>query len=584
MTAWPARLLWIAALAFVLHRALVPMEETDLFFHLAIGEQIVARHEIPFRNQYSFTWPDHPDPDLSWAFQVAVALVYRAGGFPGIVLLKALLIALALALVHRAARARGAGPLAAAAATLLALWGAEQRLVERPHLVTFVGIGALLVALDPLARRPRRLWLLAAGALVWANFHAGVFFAPLVTGLFAAGLWLEGRLAGEDRLAPAAALAAAAAGAAVAALGTPAGLRLVGYLRWHTGLGSTRNVEEFRAADPLNDPGLFVLALLVVLTLLALRRRAPWRWALPALVTFPLALRSVRFAAEWSLLAAPLAAVGLEQAAAFLRARAPRARRAGPGPRAAALLAAALGVAGLLAAERRGHPLRLGLAPDVVPFDAIAFATRTGLRERMFHNLDVGCYLLWEGWPRYRVFQDARLPAYPDDFHRALDRTPLAPAAFDALLRRYGVDAALLNHAGVNMRAGSFDPDEWALVYVGRAWRRHDALVFARRAPRHAAVIAAHEVPLRPRFTFADGTWLEPLWEPPPATPVPPCEWLRRLAAVLETEGRPAEALVAQGRALVAGCLGPADETRVRARLGALLAPAPPDRAAHLTR
>src|SRR5207249_875483 len=98
----------------------------------------------------------------------------------------------------------------------------------------------------------------------------------------------------------------------------------------------------------------------------------------------------------------------------------------------------------------------------------------------------------------YRVFQDARLPAYPDEFHRALDETPLAPAAFDGLLRRYGVDAALLSDPDINMRAGSFDPDEWALVY-----RAPDALVFARRTPEHAAVIARHEIPLRVQFRFA---------------------------------------------------------------------------------
>jgi tetratricopeptide (TPR) repeat protein len=231
----------------------------------------------------------------------------------------------------------------------------------------------------------------------------------------------------------------------------------------------------------------------------------------------------------------------------------------------------AVALAGVVVVERRADPQPLwpGLASDIVPFEAIAFATRHGLRERLFHNLDVGCYLLWEGWPRYRVFQDARLPAYPDAFHRSLDETPLEPAAFDALLGRFGVDAALLNHAGVNMRAGSFDPAEWALVYVGAAWRRHDAFVFARRTDRHRDVIARFEIPWRPRFRFADGTWLEPQWQRPARTPLAACEWDRRLARALDAEARPDEALAAEGRAVAAGCLGPADEARVRFRLGA---------------
>src|SRR5689334_3660249 len=121
------------------------------------------------------------------------------------------------------------------------------------------------------------------------------------------------------------------------------------------------------------------------------------------------------------------------------------------------------GLALLISIERVGQgPPSLGLSPDVVPFGAIDFVTRNGLRERMYSDLDVGCYLLWEGWPRYRVFQDARLPAYPDAFHRALDETPLEPAAFDAFLARHGVETALLADPDINMRAGSFDPERWA--------------------------------------------------------------------------------------------------------------------------
>src|SRR5262249_54719296 len=152
-----------------------------------------------------------------------------------------------------------------------------------------------------------------------------------------------------------------------------------------------------------------------------------WRRLLPAIVVFALAWRSVRFAAEWAFLAAPIAATGLS---ALGRVR-----------RIEGAAAAALGA--LIAVERRDAPPPLALADDVGPFEAIDFVTRNGLRDRLYADLDVGCYLLWEGWPRHRVFQDARLPAYPDAFHRALDETPLQPAAFDALLSRYGVDAAL---------------------------------------------------------------------------------------------------------------------------------------------
>jgi tetratricopeptide (TPR) repeat protein len=226
--------------------------------------------------------------------------------------------------------------------------------------------------------------------------------------------------------------------------------------------------------------------------------------------------------------------------------------------------ATAVAIGAVVLVQRIGHPFAIGLDRAALPLDAIAFVTQTGLRERMYADLDLGCYLLWEGWPRFRVFQDARLPAYPDEFHRALDRTPLDPPAWDALLQRYGVDAALLTDPGINIRAGSFDPDEWALV-----WRKKSALVFARRTPAHAAVIGLHEIPLRVRFSYFEGSRVEPIPAPPARSPVAPCEWDRRLADALENESDQNSALDARARALAHGCLDKTAEADVRFRLGA---------------
>ena len=58
--AWPARLLGAALLLFVAGRCLVPMDETDLFFNLRLGEIILATHGVPRTNLLSFTAPTSP--------------------------------------------------------------------------------------------------------------------------------------------------------------------------------------------------------------------------------------------------------------------------------------------------------------------------------------------------------------------------------------------------------------------------------------------------------------------------------------------------------------------------------------------
>jgi predicted Zn-dependent protease len=135
-------------------------------------------------------------------------------------------------------------------------------------------------------------------------------------------------------------------------------------------------------------------------------------------------------------------------------------------------------------------------------------------------------------------------------------------------MRRYGVDSALLAYAGLNRRVSWWDPGAWALVY-----RAHDARVFVRRAPRFTALIAAHEIPATFGFTLAEGAETIPLRERPAASPVPDCEWQRRLGELyFELEGaRSASARAADERALEApGCLAPADERHLAAWMGAL--------------
>ncbi|HXU69667.1 MAG TPA: hypothetical protein VN947_10070 [Polyangia bacterium] len=484
-----------------------------------------------------------------------VSLAYRAGGFGAIVIVKTILVVAAVGLVGLACRRRGLAALPTAIALVVAVEAARPRLVERPHLVTFVGIGALLALLADIEQHPRRWWWLPALALVWAQFHAGVFFCALVAGLYCAGAALDRVALPWRRVALAFALGCAAMFA------TPAGARLPRYLLWHTGLGATRVIDEFRHADAWNDPWFFVLVAIGLVTAIA-RRPRRWRELLPIAVTAWLAARSVRFVAEFAFLSAPLVADGFD---GLLRAHVPRlvgARLAAT----AAMGAVAASLFGVIIAERLADPAPPRLAADVVPFDAIDFVTTTGLRARMFHDLDVGCYLAWQGWPRWQVFEDARLPAYPDEFHRALDGTPNDPAAFDALLRRWDVDAALLVEPGTNRRSGSFDPDEWALV-----WRRPSALVFARRTPAHAALIAAREIPLHITFRWEDGMHTAPLPSPPARSPVSRCEWQRRLAAVLDGDGDPDRALDVRADALAAGCLSGRDEADARFYLGARL-------------
>ena len=581
-----ARSLPLAALLlFVAGLSLRPMAESDLFFHLKAGQEILARHALPGRNLYSFTAPDYPDLDTSWLAEVGAAALFAHGGFPAIVVAKTLVLLLAFAAAYAICRRRGAGAVASALALAAAAFVGRDRFVERPHLFSLAGAVATLAAIDALLERRDgaagaarvAAWFLAA-VVLWANLHAGVFVAPLLVGSAAVAAATVGR----DRVA-ARRLALLAAGAALATLVTPVGWGLIRYLRLHLVLPALHPVDEFRAPTWLSDGALVVYAgafavagtFLVVIGAGAARRRTLVLLA-SSLPLGVLAAHSVRFGADFALVAAPVLALAATLAGDRLTSRLPAVvpivRSPLPAVATAALLIGFSVAPRLAAGSTFGERFGIGLDTRELPLGAIAFANDNGLRERMYNDFEIGSYLLFEpvgGYPRHGVFVDPRLPAYPPEMHRLLGRGDLTRDDWQAAMDHYGVDSALLAYAGINRRVAWWDPTRWALVFSGG-----DARLFVRRLPRFAALIAAHEIPATFAFSVEEGTTTLPLERRPSLSPVTDCEWSRRLGDLMfELDGTLSErARTAYARALASpvGCLAPADEARLGAWLGAV--------------
>jgi len=551
---------WAAAAAlllFVAGRCLQPMDETDLFYNLRLGEIVLETHHVPGTNLLSFTNPDFPDPNLAWVFQIVLALAYRAGGIAGTVLLKTLFVLATFALLFRVAIRRGAAPVVAALALALAAWAAEPRFVERPHLVTFLGLAALLLALARAeAGRPRWLFALVPLGLVWANGNSCFFLAPAILLLYALGC-LADRRAADGRRA-----AWVAAALLPLTLATPAGTGVLRYVMNHFRMPALRPLQEYRVAEWPTD-GPFVLLALAVAAVAAgaVARRPPGRavrQVLPLLALGILGARRIRFVAEFALLAGPFVARGASAGLGWLarrqtslaRERTARAvRRAGAAAGLATLVV--LTLAPRLGAAHAGRKVvDLDIEPGLVPTSAIAWVTAAGLRDHLYNDLEVGSYLAWEGWPRHRVFQDPRINGYPDAWHAVLRRDDLTRDEWDAFLGRYAVAAALISFPEVNPRAALFAPGRWALVL-----RSGEALVFVRRGSPHDALIAREELPLTFRFDRATGAEPLPLDEAPPGTPLSACEWQRRLGELFVERKELSRADAAFRRALdVPGC------------------------------
>src|SRR5450432_958568 len=307
------------------------MTESDLFFRVRVGREILAARALLGRNQFSFTAPDHPDLDLAWAFEIAVAALHRAGGFRAIVVGKTIWIVATFAGAFALCRRRGAAPLGSTLALAAAALVMRERFVERPHVVSFAGEIVVLAALAAVDRRDgcpsgRRILVFEISMVLWANMHAGVFAGVLMALLAGVGALFTDR----RRAVRAWSLAGAIAlGAALTPVG-PVGLAR--YLALHVTIPGLHPIDEFRNATWRSD-GLFFSWLLVGGVCVA----AAWWWErrlraessagpfpdpavppsfelsslLPALGMVAVGLTSVRFAADAALVSAPLVASSL---------------------------------------------------------------------------------------------------------------------------------------------------------------------------------------------------------------------------------------------------------------------------------
>ena len=477
------------------------MDETDLFFNLRLGEIVLHDHAVPRTNLLSFTYPDARDVNLAWLFQIVLALAYRAGGIPGTVLLKTAFVLATIAVLFRVALRRGAHPAAAAAALALAAWAAEPRFVERPHLVTFLGLALTLLALERAeAGRPRALY-----ALVPLRPRLGQRELLLLPGAGScsrstrSARALDGR---ARRRAPRGAVRRSRSCPLIFA--TPSGVHALGYIANHWRMPWLRPLQEYEPARwPDDAPGR-----------LRRGRRRAGRGASPGPPLAPaaagrccsasLGARRNRFVAEFALLAGPIVAVRAHR----------RRRRAWPRAWPSA-------PAGRSAASPPSPPSRCSPAPRwcrASPPRATAavrrprprsrrwsrrprsrFANDNGLRERMYNDLEVGSYLTWEGWPpapRLPGSAHQRLPARVprqlrrDDLSRAPNGTRCSTG--------FGVTTALVTYPDLNPRAALFDPDALGARLPRRrrpGVRRAAARVRRARRPRRDP----DDVRVRPR-------------------------------------------------------------------------------------
>ncbi|MGZ8438652.1 MAG: hypothetical protein ACXWXR_08945 [Candidatus Limnocylindrales bacterium] len=282
------------------------LQSVDLAYQLRAGAGILDARAIPSVDTWTFTAAGLPWTDQQWGAQVILAAVYRLGGWTGLVLLRAALVAVIFGCLFEVGRRRGLGLRRAAWLTLAAFVVAVAALALRPQLIGMALFAVVLLLVDDRRAHRGRIWLVPAIVIVWANVHGSFFLGPLVLGL----AWLGDV---HDRIERPHLTLAAAVIVAAAACVTPFGPAVWAYaVGLSTNPQVTRQITEWQPTTLGDVTGLLFYGSALGVAALVVRRgrRLPWPTLLWLAVFFVIGVYAARGVAWWSL-AAPVAVAGL---------------------------------------------------------------------------------------------------------------------------------------------------------------------------------------------------------------------------------------------------------------------------------
>jgi len=457
--------------------------DTDFWWHLRVGEDILATHHWPTTDSFSFTAPGQPWMAAEWLGDVLFAGVERFGGLRAldvllVVMSAAVILALYAFCALRSCNSKGSF-VAAAILTVLSV----PVFNFRPQMIGFLFIVLTLIALERFRQgRPRALWFLPLLFLLWVNAH-GSWTIGLFTILvyWASGLkevrvgnvetsaWTTAQ---RERLALVFLLCVAVLPI------TPYGTKLAYFpLQFVNSLPlNLASINEWQPM-PFNLFGAkLFLALIFGWFVAQLVYRSKWRLEELALFFFgtTMACLHVRFLLVFVPFFAPLFAVVLARWIPGYERDKDQYLLNG------ALMAAML--AGMVYYFPQTTEIEKNIA-TMYPSEAVAWMRSHPMPRRMLNSYGFGGYLEWSH-PRGKVFIDGRGELYEiggvfaDYMHISL----LKPGAV-SVLRAYQVDACLVDRdqpLAVFLAA----LPEWETVYADKV----SALIVRRNGHEVATV------------------------------------------------------------------------------------------------
>jgi hypothetical protein len=419
--------------------------DPDLWWHIKVGQNILATHHWPTTDPFSFTVGGTPWIAYEWLGDVLLGAVARYGGLLGLDVLLIVLASVVMLALYAYGTLRSGNSKAGFVASGLLCSLAFASFNLRPQMLGYLFLVLVLIALERFRQGQRRaLWFLPLLFLLWINTHGswviglGVIFVFWASGLveFRLGGIAARRWSSTERIRLEFVFLLCVAAVPL----TPYGTRLAAYpftvasaLPLNVG-----NILEWQPM-PFNIAG-GKLFLGVVLAFFVAQMVFQLTWRLAEVVLFLggiiMACLHVRFILLFVPFFTPLLATLL---ARWLP---PYDRKKDHYVLNAVLMAA------VVVAMVKYFPTRTDIARIVArsfPARAVEYLHQHPVPGPMYNNYGYGGYLIW-ALPEKEVFIDGRGDLYEDGgaFSEYMEVAGLKPAAF-TVLRAHRIQSCLLD-------------------------------------------------------------------------------------------------------------------------------------------
>jgi len=419
--------------------------DPDMWWHMAVGQRILATHAVPWSDTYSSTVSGAPWIAYEWLGETAIGAAASVAGLRSAAALLVVLSGILVLLLYRYAALKCGDSKAAfaACAVLVPVLGVFFTL--RPQLLGAIFLVLTLLIVERFRRgRSRALWALPPLFLLWVNTHGSFVFGFLVLGI----AWLSGQFAFSSgglfserwhERQSIQLLLAILASALVLPI-TPYGTRLAAY-PLTLAFSQPVNVTSINEWSPLgtgNFVAKYVIALLIAFFCAVLAERPRFRLhdVLLAMFGAIAACLHVRFLLLFVIFLAPLFAELFARSIPRYRADMDR-------PAFNAILIAIIGLGIVFL-----FPLRRTLdkqSESEYPRSAVQYLADHPVHGILFNDYGWGGYLIWAAPQPSRVFIDGRADVYEYGGVLAdyMSIIRLEPNAME-LLKRYDIQVCLI--------------------------------------------------------------------------------------------------------------------------------------------